>query len=459
LEFVILVPAVIAIWYIVRKSYTEAFLSVYLFAALVLPGWCRLVLPGLPKPSFDEAAIFPIAIAWLFDRRMKWKFSFLDLVVASVLFLMSFSEYHNEGFPAMRNQSVDLVLGCVTPYVLGKSIIQASGLAERFIRRFVWYLTLVFLTTLYEFKFAYSPYKLIFGPLFPGQGNGWVTTFRYGFPRVAGPYGHAILAGLIFMIGSSLQLWLKDSSSWERQSKIFFVPFNRAKAITLAMFAGLLLTFVRGPQIGMVISWLLRWAGRGLRPKRRMLLLLAALIVLGTPLAIWFSSYISVERTSARSQSQETATYRKELIDKYKTIALRHSVLGWGINGWPKVSGMPSIDNYYLLLSLMHGVIATGLLVVVMLTLIVRLYRNGMKYAPLQPPGRSLSFTLLGIFAGIAFSIATVYIGGNVMPIFYLLTGFTEGYLLAGGDRTLLPAKTAVLLPSYREHKLPRIVT
>jgi hypothetical protein len=213
-EFVVLIPAVISLWYVRTKSYQQAFLTVYLFTVLVLPGWCRLNLPSIPKVSFDEAAILPVLFAWIVDRNRGWKFSWFDLLVFGLIATMGYSEYVNEGFPAMRNQSVDLILGSVVPYALGKCI-QAQGLTVRFARKFVWYLSLVFITTLYEARFAYSPYRLVFGPLFPGQGDGWVTTFRYGMPRVAGPFGHAILAGLIFMIALSLQLWLADSGLWE----------------------------------------------------------------------------------------------------------------------------------------------------------------------------------------------------------------------------------------------------
>jgi hypothetical protein len=448
-EFVVLIPAVISLWYVRTKSYQQAFLTVYLFTVLVLPGWCRLNLPSIPKVSFDEAAILPVLFAWIVDRNRGWKFSWFDLLVFGLIATMGYSEYVNEGFPAMRNQSVDLILGSVVPYALGKCI-QAQGLTVRFARKFVWYLSLVFITTLYEARFAYSPYRLVFG---------WVTTFRYGMPRVAGPFGHAILAGLIFMIALSLQLWLADSGLWEARFKRSFFGLKKATVLTAVMAGGLFLTFVRGPQIGMGLSLLLRWAGRGTKPKKRMLWLLAGALAIGIPLGLWFSAYVSVSRSAVLSQSQESAVYRKELLDKYQASAIQHGALGWGINGWPKVNGMPSIDNYYLLLSLMHGFIASGLLLCMLLVMPFRLLRNGLRYAPLRPLGSSLSFTLLGIYVGILFSLATVYIGGNVLPVFYLLVGFTEGYLRAGGDRTLQASKAAntVILP-LRQQRLPRIV-
>lgn len=117
-------------------------------------------------------------------------------------------------------------------------------------------------------------------------------------------------------------------------------------------------------------------------------------------------------------------------------------------NGWPKIPGMPSIDNYYLLLGLMHGVYAVMLLAAILVVMQVRLYRNGMRYAPMKPPGSSLSFCLFGIYLGFMFSIATVYMGENVIPVFFLITGFADAYLFAGGDGVLQEssAQPAVLI-------------
>ena len=63
--------------------------------------------------------------------------------------------------------------------------------------------------------------------------------------------------------------------------------------------------------------------------------------------------------------------------------------------------------------------------------------RNGFANAPLKPLGSSLSFTLAGIMIGLAFTYFTVYLGESAFPILFLTLGFAEGYLVAGGDRTL----------------------
>lgn len=182
---------------------------------------------------------------------------------------------------------------------------------------------------------------------------------------------------------------------------------------------------------------------------------LAGVILIGIPAALAFLSYISVGRAHATSVSQETAAYRKELIDKYADIAMQKSALGWGRNTWPKVGGMESIDNYYLQLTLMHGLLALSLFAGIIITMMVRLGRYGARVSGRQPDEASLAFTLLSVFVVIAFSIATVYMGNQLLPLFAVITGWAEGLLQSPQrQETLSPA--AVQL---RQFQFQRVVT
>lgn len=118
--------------------------------------------------------------------------------------------------------------------------------------------------------------------------------------------------------------------------------------------------------------------------------------------------------------------YRAELTEKYKAIVLDNLWFGWGRNTWPKVGGMVSIDNYYLLLSLMHGLTATLLLVALMGWTMLRCLIRGMK-----EPARynSLSFCFLGIMMMMFISLGTVYLGENLIPVFFFVAGWAEGHL------------------------------
>lgn len=439
---VIIIPALFSIWFLWKRSLLDAFLFVYMTTVLLLPGWCRWPLPGLPDPMFHQAAILPIIVVYFVKERSKWKFSILDFLIVGLIFVMGLSEYTNIGFGEMQDLVFDMTAAGLFPYILAKGLSDRPGFRVQFAKRFVWSLAIVFVTTIYEFRFALNPFSQVFDKFFPGQGAGWVVTFRYGFPRVAGPYGHAILNGIIFLIGIQLQYWLLRSKSWESHFRWRIFNLNKPLVLTGALFTTLVTCFTRGPQIGAVLGWIASSIGRTVKPRKRALVLLFASVFIGIPVKSWFDFYVSVGRAKAQSQSQETAAYRKELMDKYQQIALQKSALGWGSSGWPQISGMSSIDNYYLLLALMHGIIALTLFLLILIVPIVRLFRDGMRNAPLPLPVNSLSFVLFGIYIGIMFSIATVYLGLNVIPIFFMLTGYAEGHLVNGGDAGLLTSNS-----------------
>jgi len=116
--------------------------------------------------------------------------------------------------------------------------------------------------------------------------------------------------------------------------------------------------------------------------------------------------------------------------DKYLTIAEDHAKLGYGRSNFPIVAGMTSIDNYYLLLSLWHGFIASGLLIFLLFGTTIRLFRRGLRETDLGFPRPSLAFTLAGILVAVIFTLATVYMGTQVIPIVAMLLGWSDAYLL-----------------------------
>ena len=444
MSFIIGFASVAALIWIYRKSYQDAFVDVYLTVLLCLPGWCRWTIAGLPDPTFAEAALLPVAGAFFLKRCKGYRFSFMDVFVSALVVVIGVSEFQNAGYSDAQNLIFDMLAGGLLPYILAKSIIFPSGLQDRFLRNFITSIFFVVLTCLWEARMGVNLYSKFLVPLFAGQGEGWVITFRYGLARVAGPFGHAILAGLVFMFAFRLQNWLEATKKWDGHlAGVQFTPSTKARILTWWTLLGLILTWVRGPQIGTAIAWIFSLMGQGKRPRTRARMMFAMIILIGTPIVIEAYNYAAVGRAAAKSDSQETAAYRKELIDKYIDIAVQHLWLGWGRNGWPKVPGMPSIDNYYLLLLLMHGLPAVILLVLILVATCIRLYRDGMNVAPVSPPGASLSFNLFGLFVGFAFSIFTVFMGDSVIPLFFMMVGFVDGFLQAGGDRMLTGRRTA----------------
>ena len=86
---------------------------------------------------------------------------------------------------------------------------------------------------------------------FTSQFEPWPPQVRWGFGRIAGPYGHAILAGMIFLMGLVYCLWLRDADrSWGARRLFSGLPVTLRGLTLTAIVAGLLMTQSRGPWIG-----------------------------------------------------------------------------------------------------------------------------------------------------------------------------------------------------------------
>jgi hypothetical protein len=430
MSFLPIFPALLAAYIALRYSAARAFLCVYIPVLLLLPMYYRWVIPVLPDPTFEQATILPIAGVFLLRHGLDWKFTFTDLLILGFAGCIGISEFLNTNYEEAQNLMFDMVASVILPYVLAKGLIEPQGLSVQLAKRTVLMLLAVSIVSVYEFRMGATPWILL-RKFYPNQGLEWVTTFRYGFARVGGPYGHAILAGLMLAVGFRLQRWLEWSGQWEPRFRwLKWLKISKARLITIGLIGGMVMTMVRGPWIGGVAGALLTSVSRRKHRHRAMLVITIAVIVVGIPASSWFYAYAAVGRAHAKTQSQETAAYRLELLDKYVATGMKHAAWGYGRNTWPRVPGAPSIDNYYLLLFLMHGGWALGFLVIVMLGMIVRLVSLELKLPISVPLGGSLGFTLAGIFLLYAVTIATVYMGLQTIPMFAIITGWAEGYLI-----------------------------
>ena len=389
------------------------------------------------------AVLLSLALEWgsLLIPAETFPLGELGVWIALILFFagcIGTSEYLNAGYNEAQNLMFDMVASVVFPYMLAKGLIEPHRMSVAFAKKFVMMLFIVSILSVYEFRMGLTPWILL-RRFYPTQGLEWTTSFRYGFARIGGPFGHAILAGLVLAVAFRLQRWLEWSGQWEPCFRgLTWLRVSKARLITLVIIGGIIMTMVRGPWLGGIIGACLTAVGRTRYRQRALLAIAGVIIIVGIPAASSFYAYASVGRAHAKTASQETAAYRMELLDKYVTTALKQPVWGYGRNTWPKNPTAPSIDNYYLLLCLMHGMIALGLLLTIMVTMTFRLVRFEMRSPVIYPLGSSLGFTLAGIFVVYLVTIATVYMGLQTIPVFAIITGWSEGYLSGNRHSTAL---------------------
>jgi hypothetical protein len=447
--YVALLPAVVAVYVARRHSVTASFLWVYIPALLLLPDYYLALTPGLPDPSAAQAVAVAIFAVHAVQGLPGYRFGATDILVATYSLAICYSQFRATGFADAQNVMFFQLGSVGVPYLLAKSLIEPNDLGVAFARQVVFCALLVTLLNLYENRFGVNLWQRVLGPLFPGFGEGWVTTFRFGIARAAGPYGHALFAGIVMLVAYRLQRWLHWARAWQG-IRPRYLPFKLDWALTVGMGAGLLTTFAKGAILAAVVAAVLPVVGRS--RQRRIMAGVAAsgLAFVGIPAVIAFLQWASVGRMHALSDNQETAAYRYELVVKYLDIAHQQMWFGWGLNQWPRVANMPSIDNFYLALYLMHGMVASVAFASLMLSLTIRLLVRGMKLPLADPPGSELSFTLASILFAYLLAIATVYMGLQTVPLLFLIAGWAESYLARGVSRPNRPGVETLAPSRYR---------
>lgn len=441
LSYIGFLPAFIAYRYALAHSPKAAFLQVYLPVLLCFPNYYRVITPGLPDPTFAQGVSIAIFVATMSQGGfVGCRFSHLDIVVVIYAFCVFNSELQASGYSDAQNLLFEMLFSVLVPYYMAKTFIEPGNLRFEFAKKIVWCLALVSILNLYETRMGSNLWQLTLGRFFPGQGEGWLTTFRFGFARTAGPYAHALLAGIMMLVGFRLQRWLQFSAAWPDKIPIpqfSWIPIKFPQLMTLILTGGFFLTFAKGAWLAGFLAGFLVAVGR---MKNRVLALMTVLcfvLFVLVPSVMAFISYASVGRENAKDDNQETAAYRYELVIKYLDIAKAKAWEGWGLTKWPKVPGMPSIDNHYLLVMLMHGQIALISLIYLLLGTMLRLLIHSLKHPPPARSGASLSFTLASIFLGYTVAIGTVYMGEQTIPLLFMLLGWAESYMLSGGvDRS-----------------------
>jgi len=433
MSIIIIIPGFIAFYYAFMKSPHQAFVKVYVPILLFIPTYYTWEVPALPDPNAQQVAILAILGVWFLRGTPGWKFSFTDLLVFGFALTLIYSEYSNVGYKESQNFIASTIGAVIAPYVLAKALIEPAGLRQQFAKSIVIVLAIVTIFALFQTvtKSNYTLWQKVLGHFFGGQGWEWPTQYRWGLPRAAGPFGHAILAGIVMVVGYRIQRWLQWSKAWpQRPAQLQWLPIPLPTLLTITLFIGSLITLVRGPLSGAIVAAIILLIGKTKKRWTIFWTLVVLFVIVGIPAISWFINYASVDPALARNENQQTVAYRWQLIENYVDIANKRFLWGWGRMTWPKVPSQPSIDNYYLLIFLQHGMMGLGLLLALLLSMMTRLFAHAMLQPVAQPLGSSLGFTLFSIYIVIAWSIATVWLGEQTIYLLFLLLGWSEGYLL-----------------------------
>jgi hypothetical protein len=481
MELIILIPAVACWVALARGPIRKALLDVYLPALLLLPQYYNLRFPHLPPLTFADAAILPLGAAlWLKEMR-RWRLEWMDLWVL----LFALSAGLSEGFstaladgtwknllavndPAvvgnLAEGGLQLFQGLCTmvlPYMLGKILIEQPLIQQygvegpparkRVVRRIIVLLALVAGISVMDFLTGKSIWQRVFRHIFPDQPSTWWVQTRWGFGRIQGPYGHAILAGMIFLMGLIYCLWLRRfAPRWGTRKVLNGLPLTVRGLVLWAIVAGLLMTQSRGPWIGVGLALVLALLVRKLSLSKATLAFVLFLGVFSVAAYYYGKRYTDVDINHAKTEAQRNAIYRRELIKTYTPIIKERRAFGWGYTTMPVQNGQQSIDNQYLLLAVAQGFTGLALFLMILLGSGVRLFR--LAAGNLGTEERSLVFAHLTILMGLMTALSTVYLGEQALILLFFIIGWIHGMKPAG-------VNTGIKNPVVQEFRFQKVLT
>jgi O-Antigen ligase len=448
---IILIPAVACWMVLARGSARSALINVYLPTVLLLPQYFELRFPHLPPLTFAGVAILPLGVALLVNEGRRWRLDWMDVLVvlfaASAAISEGMSQSLAEGtwtqiftspavaLPSSLNNGIfQLFEGMTTmvlPYMAGKLLIEQGGYQGQptrkpFLRRMVILLAIVAAVSVTDFLTGKSTWQTLFNHFFPTQPQEWPMQVRWGFGRIAGPFAHAILAGMMFLMGLIYCIWLRLFAPEWGTRKVFKEFSLTLRGLVLwAIVAGLLMTQSRGPWIGAVLALIFVFL-MGTFPMGKaaaiFFVLMAALSVAGY---YYGNKYTESKQDQVTSEGQQNAIYRRNLIRNFIPVVMQRKAFGWGITTHPTANGQDSVDNEYLLLSVTQGFTGLGLFLAIAAACGGRLLWLAAR--PNSAEDKGLVIAHLAVLIGLMTTIATVYLGEQVFLLFFLIVGWVQG--------------------------------
>ncbi|MGA3047835.1 MAG: hypothetical protein ABSD67_14490 [Terracidiphilus sp.] len=428
MSVLLLVPGLISLFLVWRGRIETAFLSVFLPCLLLLPEDYSLRIPHLPPFSAAEFALIPLGVVGLSRLIRSGSFALMDILV--VLFAASeglseilHAPILNDGILSGMGAFVSIVLA----YMVGRQLIEPD-LRFATIRRCVILVLLDGPPGLYEWRMGQSLYGIL-GEKFLGvsiQYNGGAQ-IRNGHGRMGLVFGGSEPGGIAFAMTFCLNAWLV----YLRRVKACvdlgktLTTFEKYHLPGLLLLLYVWLTQARGPLIALAAGYLILQIPR-FKNTRLMTFLVAALLFAGYMAAsAYFSSYTNVSGDySTLSEQQTSAMYRREMNIVYAPVAEAGGWTGWGVRGIPNIGGKTSIDNHYLLVHLAWGRLGYILFVLIVWENIRVLLVRSWKFKAAQD--RAFVFSMLAAMTVLWITLLTVYMGGQLPEISFLLMGWIQ---------------------------------
>ena len=425
----VLIPALIAIAMLNMQSATLVARKLYVPLIMLVPMYMLFKVGGMSVTATTFVALF-LACSGILNWYSTIRFGVVDACVVAYALSAFYSDLHLHTLNIAIYAFLFSLTTWVFPYIIGRTLIEQTGSRTQFAQTLVACLAVVAVVSLYEYKMSTNPFQVLMEKIMRTSLN-MGHQRRWGFERITGPYGQAIVAGMIFTTGLMIQLWLVATKSWFSTKILGFVRGRRKPLyITIALVMGLIMAGSRGPWIGAAVGLIVTAIGFSKNRKRAAILAISFLIVAGSMTYTVLDKYTNVDVNKTTDQDQQNAAYRRDMLLTYAPLVNQGGL--WGL-GTPMVfnNGLmgyaakeTSIDNEYLRVTLQQGYVGVTLFISILLFTAIHLLR---LCATLRNRDDILlAYCFLGIIAAISFTLTTVFLGDPMLQILFLIVGWVQ---------------------------------
>jgi hypothetical protein len=328
--------------------------------------------------------------------------------------------------------AAELFVSQLLAYMVGRKLIEPD-LRFKTVRRFVIFILLLCPIGVYEWRFGQSVYGIIGQKLLGvnlGEYGGGIQ-IREGRGRLSASFGGGEFAGIVIGVTFALNAWLAfvnkartgvDLGRWLAILEKYHIP-------ALLMVFCIWLTQSRGAMISLAAAFTILQIPKFKKTKLATTVVAVLFILAAIGAKQYFTRYLDV-RPSEMTEEQSSAAYRQVMNTIYQSIAEMGGWFGWG-GALPVVGGKKSIDNQFLLIHLRQGEFGYILLILIAAESIRTAIAGAWSFQALED--RVFACSMMAIFAIFWITYYTVFMGGQLPQITFLLLGWGQ---------SLVPGKT-----------------
>jgi hypothetical protein len=250
---------------------------------------------------------------------------------------------------------------------------------------------------------------------------------RSGHGRMGAVFAGSEPGGIVFAMTFCLHAWLvflrRINAPVDLGRRLTKLEKYHVPGLLLLLYVWL--AQARGPLIALAAGYLILQIP-GSKNTKRTTFVVAILLVGGyLALSAYFRSYTNVAGPhDIKDEKRGSAMYRRGMNLAYAPIAEAGGWTGWSLGGIPHVGGMESIDNHYLLVHLAWGRLGYILFLLITWENIRVLVVRSWQFKALQD--RAFVFSMLAAMAVLWFTLLTVFLGGQLPQISFLLMGWIQ---------------------------------